>query len=271
MTVRPCSGHMCDIMLAPRASLLRPLATRRPPAATLLPTDVAGLLVWYEDSTGLWYQDNPPTVPAVNDGDPVKYDPDQSGAARNLIAPTDAKRPTLKKAAQNGRDTLLFDGTDDALAMPAILTHGIGTGDYWWLAVIKSPAAAASFRGFLSNGLSQPTLYVQSQHLMLWEGSSGKHFSQNMALATWHVVEQWRIAGTASAAVDGVVDATTFASSYSWPNLAFVVGNDNPAGGADAYNSHVAAGVLWKHAPTLTERQGVVNGFGQRWGIAVAP
>lgn len=87
--------------------------TRRVAAAF---SPAPGLQLWLDAASSPLWQDAAGTVPAVADGDPVRRWDDLSGNGRHFVAPSDAARPTLKLAVQNGRPVLRGDGVDDQLA-----------------------------------------------------------------------------------------------------------------------------------------------------------
>ena len=90
------------------------LATGGKPAP-FSPAAVAGLQLWLDAASSPVWQDAGGTVAATADGDPVRRWDDLSGNSRHVTAPSDAARPSLKLAIQNGKPVLRFDGVDDYL------------------------------------------------------------------------------------------------------------------------------------------------------------
>ena len=85
--------------------------------APFTPASISGLKLWLKSDAGL-YQERTgasATTLASADSDPVGSWLDQSGNGNHATAPTDACRPLLKTAIQNGRNIVRFDGTDDSL------------------------------------------------------------------------------------------------------------------------------------------------------------
>lgn len=80
------------------------------------PLDLSPAL-WLKADVGLFQERTgaAATTPAVADADPVGTWLDQSGNGNHVVATTDAKRPSLKLAIQNGMPVVRSDGTDDYL------------------------------------------------------------------------------------------------------------------------------------------------------------
>lgn len=82
--------------------------------AIFVPTNLTGLKVWLDASTGL-YQTVDGTA-ATADGDPVGEFEDQSGQANHYVQGTASQRGTLKLNIINGRAVMRLDGVDDVLS-----------------------------------------------------------------------------------------------------------------------------------------------------------
>jgi len=85
--------------------------------------------IWYDATRGL-YTTAAGSTAAVNDGDPVGRWEDQSGNGRNLTQVTISspdRRPTLKLSIYNSRNTVRFDGTDDAIISAFDSSGGLAT------------------------------------------------------------------------------------------------------------------------------------------------
>lgn len=96
-------------------------------SSSFQPTDVPNLGLWLDasDSSTL-FQSFDGTTPAVSQNDPIGYWSDKSGNNRNFTnngnTPTlNARRPLLKLATQNGKNTVFFDGVDDVLIRNAFM------------------------------------------------------------------------------------------------------------------------------------------------------
>ena len=77
------------------------------------PTDIAGLQAWYDasDASTLYDATTGGSLVAA-DGAVARWQ-DKSGNARHMTQATSGSRPLRKTSQQNGKDTLLFDGTND--------------------------------------------------------------------------------------------------------------------------------------------------------------
>lgn len=238
------------------------------PVASFLPTDLPGLLAWQRD--GAKYQDVGTATPCVATNDPVGNWPDASGNGNHAMQASDLLRPQYKPASKNGLATVKagLDRTGAAAStrdVTASITHNVAFGDFWWIVVFKAGAAAAS-KGLLSLA-SATTLYSQSGKLQF---SGVGTFDTTLTVGAWYVAELYRISGTARAALNGVVEVTTFASGGSLgASGTWLIGGSGFAG--ESFNDEVAEALFYKRTPTLADRQAVVGYLGSKWGITVTP
>jgi hypothetical protein len=82
-----------------------------------VPADITGLQLWLDasDSTTLFDATTGGSLVAA-DGAVARWE-DKSGNARHATQATSGNRPLRKTAQQNGRDTILFDGSNDRLTV----------------------------------------------------------------------------------------------------------------------------------------------------------
>lgn len=80
------------------------------------PTAVSGLQLWLDsaDAATLWTDTGGTTHATTADAAVARWD-DKSGNSRNAIQSTSGNRPLLKLSAQNSKNILYFDGTDDSM------------------------------------------------------------------------------------------------------------------------------------------------------------
>jgi hypothetical protein len=90
-----------------------------------LPTQIPGLVAWFDASSGM-FQDSAGTTPAAADADPVGKWTDQSGQGNHATQGTTGNKPQLKLAIQNGKPTVRFT-TDDYLNANGIATTFTGS------------------------------------------------------------------------------------------------------------------------------------------------
>lgn len=113
-------------------TLGRKAGTAGPPPFS--PLDLSPAL-WLKSDAGLFQERTgaAATTPAAADADPVGTWKDQSGNGRHFIAATDARRPTLKLAIQNGLPVVRADGVDDYLRATLTLAQPIHVFGIWRL------------------------------------------------------------------------------------------------------------------------------------------
>ena len=87
------------------------------------PSDIAGLSLWLDATTGL-FDATSGGNPVNTDGGSVARWEDQSGNSRNASQTISANRPILKTAVQNGRNGIRFDGSNDSMTT-ASFAHSV--------------------------------------------------------------------------------------------------------------------------------------------------
>lgn len=153
---------------------------------------------------------------ALANGAAVDSISDRSGNLIVLAQPIGSMQPTYQTNALNGHAILSFDGVDDWLHTSAVVSSGIGTGDFTFYVVVRSSdVTSANYQALLGN-VDSPGCYIRNTHPQLYWGTD-KIFSTVLASNTWYLIWFERKSGVISCYVNGVKDATTFAVATSWP------------------------------------------------------
>lgn len=93
-------------------------------AAAFSPTDIAGLVGWWDFSDiSTLYQDSGKTTAVSADGDPIGAAVDKSGTGNDITQGTTAAKPTYKTAIQNGLSVARYDGGDFLARTAALMTN----------------------------------------------------------------------------------------------------------------------------------------------------
>jgi hypothetical protein len=106
------------------------------------PWNVSGLQLWLDFSDFSTLYDSTSGGSLVVGESAVARINDKSSNGRNFTQPTSGSRPLRKTAQQNGRDALLFDGSDDSLVGGDYL--GGNTGSISVFVVLKSAVGGAT-------------------------------------------------------------------------------------------------------------------------------
>ena len=102
------------------------------------PASISGLQLWLDASdASTLFQNSNGTTAATADGDPVGYWGDKSGNGRHATQSDGTKKPALKVANQNGKNTTLFDGSNDFLQTAS---SGLTTIPYTYLIAFRPMA-----------------------------------------------------------------------------------------------------------------------------------
>ena len=81
-------------------------------APAFKPSDIAGLQLWLDATTGLFDATSGGSAVTTNASAVARWE-DQSGNARHATQANSALQATLRTSVQNGRNIIRFDGTDD--------------------------------------------------------------------------------------------------------------------------------------------------------------
>lgn len=229
------------------------------------PLDIPNLIVWGNPDVGTFQTSG--GAAAVSDADPVGELQDQSGNARHFGQVTASKRPTLKLATQNGKNTLLYDSGDDCMSTASV-AHGIGTGDFFFVVACKIGASAANKTVFAVGNFA-PAFYIDSLKMDIFIGVSEFTFDTALTAGSFYILEFKRESGTLKACVNGVQEASTFSASTNIATGVLRLGSSD--GAAELYNSNIGQVALYSGTPSAGNRTSLINYLGAYYGVAVTP
>ena len=90
-------------------------------AAPFSPSDISGLQLWLDATTGLFDATSGGNA-VTTDGSAVARWEDQSGNGRHATQATLNNRPVLKTSIQNGKNVIHFDGSNDNLSLTSSIS-----------------------------------------------------------------------------------------------------------------------------------------------------
>ena len=99
------------------------LKMKKAVASAFSPSDIAGLQLWLDATTGLFDATSGGNA-VTTDGSAVARWEDQSGNGRHATQTTLNNRPVLKTSVKNGKNVLRFDGDNDGLQ---ITSYALGS------------------------------------------------------------------------------------------------------------------------------------------------
>ena len=113
-------------------------------AAPFSPSDISGLQLWLDATTGLFDATSGGSA-VTTDGSAVARWEDQSGNGNHATQGTSNNRPILKTSIQNSKNVVRFDGSNDRLTCGDVLD--LGTNDISIFIVCKITNASAGLVG----------------------------------------------------------------------------------------------------------------------------
>ena len=243
------------------------------PTAFVNPTNLTGLQLWLDasDASTLYDATTGGSLVAV-DGAIARWE-DKSGNARHATQATSGNRPTRKTSVLNGRDAILFDGSDDGLAVPNTFGQW-GTGNWSMFMAVRTGTSVTSKYLFSS--------VVLVNSLFIWSvgddirvrtaGGSSQTLSPNLSAATsTGVITSVIRNGTAFTGRIGASSntATTSSNGLSFDGATVEIGIYNEPGFRGLpWNGHICEVIAYDSALSDTNRTIVENYLKSKWGIS---
>lgn len=233
--------------------------------AAIQPNVVTGLLTWHDFSLiSTLFVDAAKTTPVTADADLIGAVEDRSGNGRDATQATGGKLPYYKTNIQNGLSMALQSENINTLATASI-SHGIGTGNFLWMGVVKMGTVGASPFAVCTNGSYAPSLKLQGSTLnhagIYW--ASDIPFTNLLLSDTVYLVELYRNAGEISLVINGVTDATVLSVATSMPNGVLYILQD---GGYSAARPYLGEWLTYTGYPSASIL-GLRKYFKDKWGL----
>jgi hypothetical protein len=144
-----------------------------PVGALTAPTDISGLVVWFDfsDSTKIFDSNTGGSTPA--NGGAIGRIEDKSGNARNATQSTANNRPTYQTSIQNGLSVARFDGTNDTLdtasfSMASSISFFVVCARTWSTAKYANPFYSSNYGASAGYALSQALEATQDWNIRDW-------------------------------------------------------------------------------------------------------
>jgi hypothetical protein len=147
-----------------------------------LPASIGGLQLWLDASdASTLFTDSAGTIAATADGDPVGYWADKSGNTNNTTQADGTKKPLLKLATQNSKNSVRFDGSNDNLKA---LTGGDDSN--YTLFVVNKKLNASNINNYMLFSMGQE---INSKRRSLWHypASTNSYIAFNGVNADYYI------------------------------------------------------------------------------------
>ena len=244
------------------------------PTAFVNPTNLAGLQLWLDasDASTLYDATTGGSLVAV-DGAIARWE-DKSGNARHVTQATSGNRPTRKASVLNGRDAILFDGSDDGLAVPNTFGQW-GSGNWSMFMAVRTGTSVTS--KYLFSSVSDPP-----SGLFIW--SVGDDIRVRTAGGSTQTLSPALSAATSTGVITSVIrngttftgrigassnTATTSSNGLSFDGATVEIGIYNEPGFRGLpWNGHVCEVIAYDSALSDTNRTIVESYLKSKWGIS---
>lgn len=246
-----------------------PLGGGAPVAPPFSPTDIVGMKMWLDFSDlATLFQDIARTSPITTDGQTILAVLDKSATVTQY---QNNPGPVYKENIQNGLSVARFDGINNLLGSSALVHNEFGTGDFYFIGVIKNSNPVGAIGGIWNpNDLSgKADFWIQKTDNVFgtYDGLTYRAFTITSSITSPQIVEFWRESGVLKLAVDGVVDATTHAMADSMSeDTGWLVGR-SWSGSQYRFTGDMCEQIVYKGLPTILQRAALRAYLDAKWAI----
>ena len=252
----------------------------------ITPAQIPNLGLWLDasDSSTL-FQNSNGTTPAILNNDPVGYWGDKSDNPRNFANTVNSRRPLLKLATQNGRNTVFFDGVNDVLVRNSFMYNAEA------VTIFIASRTSAPTSTFTNRALIGEVSASSDRYCPIFSRGSNPDYNQLTAFINIGGTTQLPATnqfGTAfNTNVFNIITAIDSGSSYTGfvngvnggtvaytrpPSSSFTtagLGSQITSAGdpANEMESNMCEVIVYTRALTTSERESVENYLKNKWGI----
>lgn len=250
-------------------------------ASAFVPTDIAGLQLWLDATTGLFDATSGGNA-VTTDGSAVARWEDQSGNGRHFEQATSNNRPVLKTSVQNNKNVIRFDGSNDRFDGPAALKIAPPVSIF----SVISKRGGTNYQSIYSAGILAPVrgygLFISSTTDNSGAFSSqyrdGSNASTNYYTATTPVINSFFIgASVINLSVNNAYFNNNSENSISHtvgtvtPNQEIRIGNRREESGGPVegffLNGDIAEIIIYNSSLTSSDRVLVRDYLNTKWNI----
>lgn len=235
------------------------------------PRAIAGLFAWWDFADLATLAQNSDGTTAVSaSNDPVGYAADKSGNGYHLSQSVNNNRPLADLAAKNGRNALVFDGSNDFLSVIPPTQQALTM-----LAVFRPNGWGGSGTGVLfERGTARRGVRLSSSGFLqgFVEGTEvGRSTASSIDLGNWYYGGMTWNGGTASSTdvamrVNGVTGNTISTTVSTGTNTANIAVGDRATGGR-AFDGPIGEMLFYTRALTASELAQVEKYLIAKWAF----
>ena len=246
---------------------------------TFLPSNIAGLQLWLDATTGL-FDATSGGNPVTTDGATVARWEDQSGSGYHVTQATLANRPVLKTGIRNSKNVVRFDGSNDGLVSANIVENNLSAMTCFVVSYIAGFGGnnlgryfdRGNKRMWLSNG-SRSTNQLIVHNVTALNQLGHETALSSIATGNWYLSSGRWDGGTSyltnvsqrlnrSASTRG--NSQTFELA-SVANTTFIIGNRTDL--ARAFNGDISELIIYNQALTTEQIDSVEGYLAAKWGF----
>ena len=223
---------------------------RSPGGGIADPTEVSGLLRWYEGD-----------VLGLADGTAVSSWTDQSANADHAVQADSAKQPVLKTGVASGHDAVRFDGSNDWLTFAEILDSSAATAHIFVVSDSNATGARVIMSTRQSDGQSGWSLRYNPQTTMQYfhAGGGATPIVSYSITDQLNIIEVQRNGLDVTLGANGALGTETAISTYVVSSAdRTIIGAEND-GTASFLNGDIAEIVIYDHVLSAGDRTSVLD------------
>lgn len=245
------------------------------PKGAFSPASIGGLQLWLDASdASTLFTDSAGTTAATADGDPVGYWGDKSGNTNNTTQADGTKKPLLKLATQNSKNSVRFDGSNDNLKA---LTGGANSNYTLFVVNKKLNATAANYMLFSMgeevNGRRRSLWHYPyfSDAYIAFNGQNADYNNTNVNLKfvqnVANIAQLQRNGQSISLAKNGNSYATGTASAtlVTYTATSIFIGTNNAQ--TEAYNGDYHEILYYNSLVSDSDRTLILTYLNAKWGV----
>jgi hypothetical protein len=240
-------------------------------AAPFVPTDISGLRLWLDATTGLFDATTGGSAVTTDASEVARWE-DQSGNAYHVTQGTSANRPVLKTSILNGKNVLRFDGSNDLLSNGSNFAISGGSNRSVFTVFNRATTALSIIVGWGDTGPTAGASSQYSSEYFLRFTSTTKGYTNQSGIDDWII---WSVIGNGDTLAD--YDAFFNGGSVATPNSTLnnsttinttanplYIGRGPATGSA---NGDLAELLIYDSALSTSDREAVRDYLNAKWAV----
>jgi hypothetical protein len=245
-------------------------------AAPFSPSDISGLQLWLDATTGLFDATSGGSA-VTTDGSAVARWEDQSGSGYHVTQGTSNNRPILKTSIRNSKNIIRFDGSNDLLVSASIASDNLSAMTCFVVAYVAGYGGGTFGRYFERGSINRAWSVNQNEQTnrLFTINTTFFHDTATGSITTgnWYLSSAKWDGGTDRATnmsqrineADSTRGLTGTGTTSSVANTTYQIGNRTAAD--RAFNGDIAELIIYNVSLSASEITSVEDYLADKWGF----